>query len=74
MAFARNKPMKSLSITTSEHFLNLTSPTDSSEEAFWKHIVAVLTIARCRHVFAQQLRHRCRKQPSPNAPEQATSS
>ena len=33
MAFARNKPMKSLSITTSEHFLNLTSPTDSSEEA-----------------------------------------
>jgi hypothetical protein len=25
--------MKSLSITTSEHFLNLTSPTDSSEEA-----------------------------------------
>jgi hypothetical protein len=31
--------MKSLSITTSEHFLNLTSPTDSSEEAFKRDIV-----------------------------------
>jgi hypothetical protein len=41
--------MKSLSITTSEHFLNLTSPTDSSEEA---QFLESTLLGRIPHSFA----------------------